>query len=48
MQNVDVSLFDNHRSIVYVDPHFQKPGRIDLVLEADVFDKIFLEKKPNF
>ena len=45
MQNVDISLFDDHRTFVYADPLFQTPGRIDSILGEDVFEEIFLEKK---
>ena len=48
MQNVDNSLFDDHRAFVYADPDFQTPGRIDLILGADVFKEIFLEKNQTF
>ena len=45
MQNIDISLFDNHCNFVYADPQFQTPGRIDLILGADVFEEVFLERK---
>ena len=45
MQNIDISLFDNHCNFVYADPQFQTPGRIDLILGANVFEEIFLERK---
>ena len=47
MQNVDISSFDDNRNLVYADPHFKTPGRIDLFLGADVFEEIFLEKKES-
>ena len=45
MQNVDISSFDNYRKFVYADPEFETPGRIDLIIGADVFEEIFLERK---
>ena len=45
MQNVDISLFEDHRNFVYTDLHFQSPGRIDFILGADVFEEIFLRRK---
>ena len=48
MQNIDISFFDNNCNFVYADPQFQTPGRIDLILGADVFEEIFLERKVEF
>ena len=45
MQNVDISLFDSYRKFVYADPQFETPGRLDLILGANVFEKIFLGRK---
>ena len=47
-QHVDNSLFDDHCDFVHADPDFQTPGRIDLILGADVFEEIFLEKSQTF
>ena len=44
-QKVDLDLFEEHQNISYADPQFSKPGRIDMILGADVFEEIFLEKK---
>ena len=45
MQNIDISVFDNHRNFVNADPHSQTTGRLDLIHGADVYEEAFLKKK---
>ena len=44
-QNVDLNLFEEHQNVTNADPQFFHRGRLDMILCADVFEEIFVEKE---
>jgi len=44
-QPIDSSMWNHLRTLSLADPHFHKPGSMDLLLGADIFGQLLLDGK---